>query len=165
MESERSEVMSGATYEPARPPRNMLIVRLSAMGDIIHTLPAATLLRRAFPDVRLGWLIEERWSELLCTRNFARSGNRTPERPLVDHLHTANIADWRRALLSSQTWQDISSSLRDLREVQYDTVIDCWPVLLVRRTSSEVPNHAKRPHACFTQKRFRKVVRMLSSKR
>ena len=40
----------------------LLIVRLSAMGDIIHTLPAATALRRAFPQATLGWLIEERWA-------------------------------------------------------------------------------------------------------
>ncbi len=53
---------------------SLLIVRLSAMGDIIHTLPAVIALRRAFPHTTLGWLIEERWSELLCTQRYPRSG-------------------------------------------------------------------------------------------
>ena len=44
----------------------ILIVRLSSMGDIIHALPAAAMLREAFPHATLGWLIEERWAELLC---------------------------------------------------------------------------------------------------
>jgi heptosyltransferase-1 len=48
-------------------PRSLLIVRMGSMGDIIHTLPAVTGLRRAFPEVSLGWVIEERWAELLCT--------------------------------------------------------------------------------------------------
>ncbi|MGA9904239.1 MAG: hypothetical protein WBQ39_20025, partial [Terriglobales bacterium] len=42
--------------------KSLLIVRLSAMGDIIHTLPAAAVLRQAFPHATLGWLIEERWA-------------------------------------------------------------------------------------------------------
>ena len=36
------------------------------MGDVIHTLPAAQALREAFPQAMIGWLIEERWAELLC---------------------------------------------------------------------------------------------------
>ncbi len=43
----------------------MLVVRLSAMGDIIHALPAVTALRAANPDLEIGWLVEERWAELL----------------------------------------------------------------------------------------------------
>ena len=45
----------------------MVIVRLGAMGDVIHGLHAAAALREAFPETLLGWLIEERWAELLCT--------------------------------------------------------------------------------------------------
>ena len=50
---------SGAKIE------RILIVRLSAMGDVIHTLPAAQALRDAFPDAMIGWLIEERWAEII----------------------------------------------------------------------------------------------------
>ena len=50
----------------------MLIVRLSAMGDVIHTLPAAQALREAFPKATIGWLVEERWTELLCAPGAPR---------------------------------------------------------------------------------------------
>jgi len=38
----------------------MLIVRLGAMGDVIHGLYAAAALREAFPEMLLGWLIWQR---------------------------------------------------------------------------------------------------------
>jgi ADP-heptose:LPS heptosyltransferase len=43
---------------PAEPSR-LLIVRLSSIGDVAHTLPLAAALRRLRPDSRLGWLVEE----------------------------------------------------------------------------------------------------------
>jgi len=43
----------------------ILVVRLGAMGDIVHTLPAVATLRQSFPQARLTWLIEPRWSSLL----------------------------------------------------------------------------------------------------
>ena len=42
------------------PVDRILIVRLGAMGDVIHALPAVTALRAAFPEAMLAWLIEER---------------------------------------------------------------------------------------------------------
>src|SRR5208282_4875361 len=98
--------------------------RLSAMGDVIHTLPAAAALRQAFPHATLGWLIEERWAELLCTLRFPRSGPRSPQRPLVDRVHTVNTAEWRRALFSFNTWQQMAVGLSELRGIRYDAVID-----------------------------------------
>ena len=103
---------------------SLLIVRLSAMGDVIHTLPAAAALRQAFPNATLGWLIEERWAELLCTLRYPRSGARSPQRPLVDRIDTVNTAEWRRALFSFNTWQQVAVGLSQLRGIQYDAVID-----------------------------------------
>ena len=103
---------------------SLLVVRLSAMGDIIHTLPAAAALRAAFPHTTLGWLIEERWVELLCTLRYPRAGRRSPERPLVDRVHVVNLAEWRRALFSFNTWQQMAVGLSQLRGVKYDAVID-----------------------------------------
>ncbi len=103
---------------------SLLIVRLSAMGDIIHTLPAAAALRQAFPHATLGWLIEERWAELLCTLRYPRSGPRSPQRPLVDRVHAVNTAEWRRALFSFNTWQQMAVGLSQLRGIPYDAVID-----------------------------------------
>ena len=103
---------------------SLLVVRLSAMGDIIHTLPAAAALRRAFPYATLGWLVEERWAELLCTLRYPRSGRRSPQRPLADRVHTVNTAEWRRAPFSFNTWQQMAVGLSELRGTRYDAAID-----------------------------------------
>lgn len=103
---------------------SLLVVRLSAMGDIIHTLPAVATLREAFPHATLGWLIEERWAELLCTLRYPRSGRRSPQRPLVDRVHSVNTAEWRHTLLSFNTWQQMAVGLSELRGVRYQVAID-----------------------------------------
>jgi heptosyltransferase I len=105
-------------------PQRLLIVRLGSMGDIIHTLPAITALRRAFPDATLGWIVEECWAELLCTLPEPRSGPRSPRRPLVDRVHTVNTKTWRRSLFSTQTWEQIAAGLSELRAQQYEVAVD-----------------------------------------
>ena len=107
-----------------RNPKRILIVRLSSLGDVVHTLPAATTLRQAFPDATIGWLVEERWAELLCTLRTPRSGPRSPQRPLVDAVHTVNLKRWRSSLLESQTWERIAAGLSDLRAAHYEVAID-----------------------------------------
>jgi heptosyltransferase-1 len=94
------------------------------MGDIIHTLPAATALREAFPDSEIGWVVEERWAELLCTLPTPRSGPRSPQRPLVDRIHTVNTRRWRKSLLSLQTLQEAAAALSDLKAPSYEIAVD-----------------------------------------
>ena len=102
----------------------ILIVRLSSMGDVVHALPAAAALRNTFPNATIGWLIEERWAELLCTLPTPRYGARSPQRPLVDIVHTVKLKSWRRELLESQTWERIAAGLSDLHAAHYDVAID-----------------------------------------
>jgi len=102
----------------------LLIVRLSAMGDVIHTLPAVQALRQAFPQAMIGWLIEERWAELLCAPTAARRGVRSVERPLVDWVHTVDLKGWRKSLFSAQTLEHIARVWNDVRAAHYDIAID-----------------------------------------
>jgi heptosyltransferase I len=102
----------------------LLIVRLSSMGDVLHALPAATALRNAFPDATLGWVIEERWAELLCTLLTPRSGPRSCQRPLPDRIHAVDTKTWRHALSSTQTWERIAATLSDLRAGEYQVAVD-----------------------------------------
>jgi heptosyltransferase-1 len=104
--------------------RRLLVVRLSAMGDVIHTLPAVAALREAFPATTIGWAIEERWAELLCTRSARPGGGRSPCRPLVDRVHTFDLRGWRRSLLSRRTWGQIRISFGDLRAENYELAVD-----------------------------------------
>ena len=55
---------------------SLLIVRMSAMGDILHAMPVVSALREAFPDARIGWLVEERWAELLSLPRSAGAGGK-----------------------------------------------------------------------------------------
>ena len=102
----------------------LLIVRLSAMGDVIHTLPAVYALREAFPHAMIGWLIEERWAELLCTPGSPRRGPRSPQRPLVDWVHTVKLTGWRKSLFTLPTLQQIATVWNDVRNARYDVAID-----------------------------------------
>lgn len=102
----------------------LLIVRLSAMGDVIHTLPAAQALREAFPHATIGWLIEERWAELLCAPGSIRRGPRSPQRPLVDWVHTVTLTEWRKSLLSISTVEQIAKVWNDIRSIRYDVAVD-----------------------------------------
>jgi heptosyltransferase-1 len=105
-------------------PKSILIVRLGAMGDIVHTFPAASTLRRAFPAAQLGWMVEERWADLLCAPGNPRLGPRTPARPLVDSVYVVNTKAWRKSPLSSDTRHQFSSALKEVRDQKYEIAID-----------------------------------------
>jgi len=105
-------------------PESLLVVRLGAMGDIIHTLPAVTALRAALPDARIGWIVEERWAELLCAKNALRSGPRNSSRPLVDFIHPVDTKRWRKSLLSRNTQRQIAAVRREVRDQEYEIVVD-----------------------------------------
>lgn len=102
----------------------LLVVRLGSMGDVIHTLPAVIALRRSFPDAMIGWVIEERWAELLCTLSTPRSGPCSRQRPLVDKIHTVNTRAWRSSPFSNQTWEQIAAGLSELRAGRYEIAAD-----------------------------------------
>ena len=104
--------------------QRLLIVRLGSMGDILHTLPAASALRQAFPTATMGWIVEERWAELLCTLSEPRHGLRSSRRPLVDCVHAVDTKRWRNSLLSPQTWERIAAASSELRAQKYEVAVD-----------------------------------------
>ena len=115
-------MIAGAEGNPVI--ERLLIVRLSAMGDVIHTLPAAQALRDSFPGAMIGWLIEERWAELLCAPGMPRRGPRSAQRPLADWVHTVKLADWRTSLLRLSTVERIAKVWNDVRAAHYDVAVD-----------------------------------------
>jgi heptosyltransferase I len=102
----------------------ILIVRLSAMGDVIHTVPAVQGVRQAFPNATIGWLIEERWAQLLCAPETPRHGARSAGRPLADWVHTVSLAGWRKSLFSMATVEQVARVWNDVRSVRYDVAVD-----------------------------------------
>jgi len=93
--------MSNAVTSHSSGPR-ILVVRLGAMGDVIHTLPAVASLKHSFPGSHLTWLIEAQWAPLLA-------GN-----PFVDA-----VAIFRRG--SPRAW---IRTWRKLRSGRFDFAVD-----------------------------------------
>ncbi len=91
-------------------PKKILIVRLGAMGDVIHAIPAVVMLRGAFPNAQIGWVIERRWSELL------KMG------PMVNRIHEVDTRKWRKNLIGNR--REWMAAVRELRAEQYDVAID-----------------------------------------
>jgi lipopolysaccharide heptosyltransferase I len=94
------------------PPRKILIIRLSSLGDILHAVPAVQGLRRAFPRARIDWLVEERTSFLLS----AVVG--------IDRIHTIDTRSVREESLGSESWKRLWAVLRILRAERYDLSLD-----------------------------------------
>jgi heptosyltransferase-1 len=102
--------------------RSLLIVRMSAMGDIIHAMPAVAALREVFPKATIGWVVEERWAELLSSP-LSCSGNAATQQ-LVDKIHIVNTKKWRTSLTASSTRQEIARATKELRRMKYEVAID-----------------------------------------
>lgn len=105
-------------------PKSLLVVRLGAMGDIIHTLPAIAALRSAFPLMRIGWIVEQRWRELLCAKDAPLCGARSAARPLADFVHIVDTKRWRKSPFSRETRRQMTSSRRELNAQQYELAVD-----------------------------------------
>jgi heptosyltransferase I len=115
----------------------ILVVRLGAMGDVIHALPAVAALGSSFPEATIGWVIEERWIELLSTRHSVILP-RSDSKPLVDNIHTVNTRAWRKALFSAATRKASLNAIRDIRDGNYDVAIDfqgSWKSGLIAKLS------------------------------
>jgi heptosyltransferase-1 len=99
----------------------LLVVRLGAMGDILHALPAVTALRQAHPNWIIDWVVEPRWRALFTAEDTL---GRVISCPLVDHLLFAPTKDWRSAPFSHKTHNEIKRLRRTLRAAEYDAVLD-----------------------------------------
>ena len=102
----------------------LLILRLGSMGDILHALPGAAALRRAFPSATIGWVVEQRWSELLCARGAENAAADAAEKPLVDRLHFINTVAWRKAPFSNRMCKGAWSAMSALRAPRYELAVD-----------------------------------------
>lgn len=81
--------------------RRILVVRLGAMGDVIHTLPAVATLKHSFPHSRIVWAIDRKWAALL-------EGN-----PFVDEV-----------LEFERSFTGFLALRRKLRESRFDLAVD-----------------------------------------
>ncbi len=103
---------------------NLLILRLSSMGDVIHTLPALHAIRQSFPEATIGWVVEDAHSAVL---------KGIPE---IDRLYILDRSRLKGGWSSRKRLaKEMKSQLRDL---DWDIAIDfqgLWKSLLVARWS------------------------------
>ena len=92
------------------------------MGDILHSIPGASALRRAYPDWTLGWAVEPRWQGLFRANSEIQV--RGEAMPLVDKVHIVNAKGWARRALHPATIGEIARVRRELREARYDVCVD-----------------------------------------
>jgi heptosyltransferase-1 len=104
----------------------LLVVRLGAMGDVLHALPAITALRRAHPAWHIAWAIEPQWAPLLTAEplDFGLAEERSPTQPLVDRIHLVPAKAWGKKPFSSETWAEIRAMRAELHAGEYDAVLD-----------------------------------------
>src|SRR5579863_8220935 len=87
----------------------LLVVRLGAMGDILHALPAITALRQAHPGWAIDWVVEPAWCALFSSHCETGDFVRGPAQPLVDRMHLASTKAWRHDPFSAKTRKGISA--------------------------------------------------------
>ncbi len=97
-------------------PERILIIRLSAIGDVVHVLPALRLLRSRFPASKIAWLVEDKASDILTGH------------PDIDEVIVFPRRKWQRGILRAglikDTLSEIYSFYKKIRGEHYDLVID-----------------------------------------
>jgi heptosyltransferase-1 len=90
----------------------VLIVKVSALGDVVHALPVLDYLHQVSPGIEIDWVVEEGNRELL-------EGN-----SLLRRVHHVRTRAWRQNLLSLKNWREIAKVKKELDDAHYDITFD-----------------------------------------
>jgi len=96
---------------------NILIVKLSSIGDIVHALPALALIRRELPEAMIGWAADSRYAEIL-------RGN-----TLIDHLIEIDTKGLRGGKVIEEMLLDVGRQFKPLRQHKFDVALDIQGLL------------------------------------
>ncbi len=91
----------------------ILIVKLGAIGDVVHTLPAVAALRAHLPAAHLAWAVERGGAAKLLAGT-----------PVVDEVIELNLRGWRRSLTNLDTQTEIRQAMYRLRQGGFDLSLD-----------------------------------------
>jgi heptosyltransferase-1 len=105
---------------------NILIVKLSSLGDVLHNLPVVWDIRRSYPRAKVDWVVDESYVQLLepllSTSSFQG----------IDRIISFSSRRWKSELLKQQfslVWNEISSFKKNLQQTSYDLVLDTQGLL------------------------------------
>lgn len=85
--------------------KNILIIKMSSLGDIIHALPSLYALRKAYPEARITWAVHPAFAGIL------------PSKPWIDEVYLVD----RKRINQLSYWREIR---KDLHAHHFDLVID-----------------------------------------
>lgn len=105
----------------------VLIVKVSSLGDVIHTLPALTDAKKAIPDIEFDWVVEESFTEIPAWH------------PAVDKVIPVAFRRWRKKLFNLFFNAEFKQFRRELKAKKYDLVIDAQGLLKSGLICSMVP--------------------------
>jgi heptosyltransferase I len=102
---------------------NILIIKLSSLGDVLHNLPIVWDIRAQYPEAKIDWLVEENYvnllSPLLTSADFKG----------IDRIVPIAMRRWKKSLLSQQTRQEWCNFRQTLNAESYDIVIETQGLL------------------------------------
>lgn len=96
---------------------NILIVRVSSLGDVVHNMPIVADIHRFFPNAHIDWVVEEAYTSLVALNSGVRN------------VIPMSLRRWRKSLFSSATRAEIGNFRRLLRREAYDFVFDTQGLL------------------------------------
>ena len=91
--------------------KKILIIKLSSLGDVVHTLPVSRTLRQEYPKAYIAWIIEERYQELLY------------KNPDIDEVIPIRTKTWRNNW-NRKTFVEILQTIKSIRSRKFDVVFD-----------------------------------------
>jgi heptosyltransferase-1 len=90
----------------------ILLVKLSSLGDVVHTLPVVQDILAARPDAQIDWVVEPAFAPVLSLC------------PGINRVVVCDLRRWRKAALASSTWRAYGTFKAELQRTSYDAVID-----------------------------------------
>jgi len=96
---------------------NILFIKTSSLGDVVHHMPALMDARKAHPDATFSWLVEEAFAPLVRLH------------PAIDTVIPVASRRWRKSLYAPATIAEIRASFRDIRAQRYDEIVDTQGLL------------------------------------
>ena len=101
--------------------RRILLIKPSALGDVVHTLPVVATLKRRYPEIPLDWLVEEESAPLVAGH------------PAVASIVVSGRRRWlrqlRRPAEAASALGEMRGLVTELRRRRYDAVLDLQGLL------------------------------------
>lgn len=97
--------------------KRILILRLSAIGDTIHTLPLVNAIKKAYPNSKIGWVVEDKAEQFIKNH------------PNVDNCYIIPQKIWKTRGISVENFNEFRKIVKQINQDGYDIVFDTQQLL------------------------------------